>query len=42
MGNKEIIELLGDKAEYLLNHACTTIDQRMIIFPRQIILKKYG
>lgn len=33
MGNKEIIELLGDKAEYLLNHACTTIDQRMIHLP---------
>lgn len=27
MENKKIIELLGDKADYLLNHTCTTIDK---------------
>ena len=33
MNNKSLVELLGDKAEYLLSHACTTIDQKLIHFP---------
>ncbi len=33
MGNEKIIELLGDKAEYLLSHTCTTIDKKMIHLP---------
>ncbi len=33
MENKKIIELLGDKAEYLLNHTCTTIDKETIHLP---------
>ncbi len=33
MKNKEIITLLGDKADYLLNHSCTTIDKNTIHLP---------
>jgi fructose-bisphosphate aldolase, class I len=33
MTNKKIIELLGDRAEYLLNHKCTTIDKSTIHLP---------
>ena len=33
MKNKKTIELLGDKADYLLNHTCTTIDKQTIHFP---------
>ena len=33
MNNKKTIELLGDKAEYLLGHTCTTIDKKMLHFP---------
>ena len=33
MRNKKISELLGDKAEYLLNHTCTAIDKKMIHTP---------
>lgn len=33
MENKKIIELLGDKEEYLLSHTCTTIDKKMIHLP---------
>jgi class I fructose-bisphosphate aldolase len=29
----KIVELLGDKAEYLLNHTCTTIDKSTIHLP---------
>ena len=33
MKNKKIIELLGDKADYLLNHVCTTIEKKTIHLP---------
>ena len=33
MIKKSLVELLGDKAEYLLSHACTTIDQKLIHLP---------
>lgn len=33
MDNKKITELLGDKAEYLLSHTCTTIDKKTIHLP---------
>lgn len=33
MASKKIIELLGDKADYLLNHKCTTIDKSTITLP---------
>ena len=33
MNNKKNIELLGDKADYLLNHICTTIDKQAIHLP---------
>ena len=33
MKNKKIIELLGDKADYLLNHVCPTIDKQAIHLP---------
>jgi fructose-bisphosphate aldolase, class I len=33
MANKKILELLGDKAEYLLNHTCSTIDKSSITTP---------
>ncbi len=33
MKYKGVIELLGDKAEYLLSHACTAIDKKMIHHP---------
>jgi len=33
MSNKKLIELLGDKADYLLNHKCTTIDKSTIHVP---------
>lgn len=33
MDNKKNIELLGDKADYLLNHICTTIDKNTIHLP---------
>ena len=33
MDGKKTIELLGDKAEYLLSHTCTTIDKKMIHLP---------
>jgi len=33
MTSKKIIELLGDKADYLLNHKCTTIDKSQITLP---------
>src|SRR6266496_2438065 len=33
MSNKKLIELLGDRADYLLNHKCTTIDKSTIHFP---------
>ncbi len=33
MKNKKTIELLGDKADYLLNHTCTTIDKQTIHLP---------
>ncbi|MFZ9718242.1 MAG: class I fructose-bisphosphate aldolase [Chitinophagaceae bacterium] len=33
MASKKIQDLLGDQAEYLLNHQCTTIDQSQIHLP---------
>ncbi len=33
MANQQILKLLGDKAELLLNHACTTIDKSTIHAP---------
>lgn len=33
MNHSEITHLLGDQAEYLLNHKCTTIDKSMIHIP---------
>lgn len=33
MASKKIIELLGDKADYLLNHKCTTIDKSTLTLP---------
>ena len=33
MKNKKIIELLDDKADYLLNHVCTTIEKKTIHLP---------
>ncbi len=33
MANKNILELLGDKAEYLLNHTSTTIDKSTLHLP---------
>jgi class I fructose-bisphosphate aldolase len=33
MEHKKITELLGDRAEYLLNHKCTTIDKSTIHLP---------
>ncbi|WP_394990759.1 class I fructose-bisphosphate aldolase [Emticicia sp.] len=33
MKNKKIIELLGDKADYLLSHTCTTIEKNTIHLP---------
>jgi class I fructose-bisphosphate aldolase len=30
---QKIVELLGDKAEYLLNHTCTTIDKSTLHLP---------
>lgn len=33
MGNSRITELLGDKAEYLLNHTSTTIDKSKLHLP---------
>ncbi|MCM1369945.1 MAG: class I fructose-bisphosphate aldolase [Candidatus Amulumruptor caecigallinarius] len=33
MNHSEIISLLGDKAEYLLHHKCTTIDKSLIHIP---------
>lgn len=33
MANQKTIELLGDKAEYLLNHTCTTIDKSTLHLP---------
>lgn len=33
MDRQSIIDLLGDKAEYLINHICATIDQKLINLP---------
>ncbi|EOR94118.1 Fructose-bisphosphate aldolase class I [Arcticibacter svalbardensis MN12-7] len=33
MESEKMIELLGDKAEYLLSHICTTIDKKLIHLP---------
>jgi len=33
MKRQSIIDLIGDKAEYLLSHSCTTIDQKLIHHP---------
>ena len=33
MNGKNIFDLLGDKAEYLLSHQCTTIDKSMLHLP---------
>ena len=33
MERKRIIDILGDKAEYLLSHTCSTIDQNLIHLP---------
>jgi class I fructose-bisphosphate aldolase len=33
MEKQSIIDLIGDKAEYLLSHTCTTIDQKLIHRP---------
>jgi fructose-bisphosphate aldolase, class I len=33
MENKKTINLLGDKADYLLNHSCSTIDKKTIHLP---------
>jgi class I fructose-bisphosphate aldolase len=33
MANQKIVDLLGDKAEYLLNHACKTIEKSTIHVP---------
>src|SRR5215467_7828563 len=33
MANSKIIELLGDKAEYLLNHTSTTVDKSTLHLP---------
>lgn len=33
MNHSEILTLLGDKAEYLLDHKCTTIDKSMLHLP---------
>jgi class I fructose-bisphosphate aldolase len=33
MASKQIMELLGDKAEYLLGHTCKTIDKSSITLP---------
>jgi class I fructose-bisphosphate aldolase len=33
MANQKILDLLGDKAELLLNHQCKTIDKSNIHLP---------
>lgn len=33
MDHSKIVSLLGDKAEYLLNHKCTTIDKSLLHLP---------
>ena len=33
MASKKILDLLGDKADYLLNHQCNTIDKSMLTLP---------
>lgn len=41
-GHKKLLELLEDKAGYLIEHKCVTIDNRAFIFLLQTILKKSG
>ena len=38
--NAKIVKLLGDKAEYFLNHKCSTIDKSMIYAPSPDIIDK--
>jgi class I fructose-bisphosphate aldolase len=33
MANQKIVDLLGDKASYFLDHQCTTIDKSTIHLP---------
>ena len=33
MASKKILDLLGDKADYLLKHTCKTIDKSTITLP---------
>lgn len=33
MANQKILQIMGDKADNLLNHKCTTIDQSMLSLP---------
>lgn len=41
MGNINHLALLGDKAEYLLNHVCTTVDKGSIIVPSPDYVDKH-
>lgn len=38
MNNKKIIELLGNKSDYFLNHACKTIDKSVIHAPSPSVI----
>ena len=36
------VELLGDKAEYLLSHTCKTLEKVRCTFPPLIPSRRYG
>lgn len=38
MDNKKIIELLGDKSDYFLNHVCKTIDKSVVHAPSPSVI----
>lgn len=40
MDHNKIVSLLGDKAQYLLNHKCTTIDKSLIHIPSGDIIDR--
>lgn len=40
MDNAKIVNLLGDKSEYLLNHSCKTIDKSLIHAPSPITIEE--
>jgi class I fructose-bisphosphate aldolase len=42
MASKQIVDLLGDQAAYLLDHQCTTVDKKTIHLPSPDHIEIHG